>query len=77
MQTELQQVLESIAELKTEFTELKTEFKASETRLEVKIDTFNEKFDNYQKATQSLVNLAFGLIASATIITVVSNVFQR
>ena len=70
MQTELQQVLESIAELKTEF-------KASETRLEVKIDTFNEKFDNYQKATQSLVNLAFGLIASATIITVVSNVFQR
>ena len=70
MQTELQQVLESIAEIKTEF-------KASETRLEVKIDTFNEKFDNYQKATQSLVNLAFGLIASATIITVVSNVFQR
>ena len=70
MPTELQQVLESIAELKTEF-------KASETRLEVKIDTFNEKFDNYQKATQSLVNLAFGLIASATIITVVSNVFQR
>ena len=77
MPTELHQVLESIAELKTEFTELKTEFKASETRLEVKIDTFNEKFDNYQKATQSLVNLAFGLIASATIITVVSNVFQR
>ena len=70
MPTKLQQVLESIAELKTEF-------KASETRLEVKIDTFNEKFDNYQKATQSLVNLAFGLIASATIITVVANVFQR
>jgi predicted PurR-regulated permease PerM len=70
MQTELQQVLESIAELKTEF-------RASETRLETKIDTFNEKFDNYQKATQSLVNLAFGLIASATIVTVVSNVFHR
>lgn len=77
MQTELQQVLESISDLKADFVELKTEFKASETRLEVKIDTFNEKFDNYQKATQSLVNLAFGLIASATIITVVSNVFQR
>jgi molecular chaperone GrpE (heat shock protein) len=66
MQTELQQVLESIAELKTEFKDLKTD-----------VETFNEKFDNYQKATQSLVNLAFGLIASATIVTVVSNVFQR
>jgi hypothetical protein len=70
MQTDLQQVLESISELKTEF-------KHSETRLETKIDTFNEKFDNYQKATQSLVNLAFGLIASATLITVVSSVFNR
>jgi hypothetical protein len=62
-QSELQQVLASI--------------EAIETRLEAKIDTFNEKFDNYQKATQSIVNLAFGLIASATIITVISNVFQR
>jgi hypothetical protein len=38
-------------------------------KLDHKIDTFNEKFDNYQKASQSLVNLAFGLIASATIVT--------
>jgi hypothetical protein len=70
MTTELAQVLQSIAELKSEF-------KDSETRLESKIDTFNEKFDNYQKATQSLVSLAFGLIASATVITVVSSVFRR
>lgn len=62
-QTELQQVLQSI--------------QAVETRLEAKIDTFNEKFDNYQKATQSMVNLAFSLIASATVITVVSSVFRR
>jgi molecular chaperone GrpE (heat shock protein) len=65
-QTELQQVLASIAELRTEFKDLRTD-----------VETFNEKFDNYQKATQSLVNLAFGLIAAATIVTVVSNVFQR
>jgi molecular chaperone GrpE (heat shock protein) len=68
VQTELQQVLESISKLETKISE-------SETRLENKIDTFNEKFDNYQKATQSLVNLAFGLIASATIITIVSHIF--
>lgn len=62
-QTELQQVLESI--------------KQSELRLEAKIDTFNEKFDNYQKATQWVVALAFSLIASATIVTIVSSIFRR
>ena len=37
----------------------------------------NEKFEVYWQATQSLVNLAFGLIPSTTIITVVSSVFKR
>jgi hypothetical protein len=40
-------------------------------------EKFNDRFSNYQQATQSLVNLAFGLIASATVITVVSSVFKR
>lgn len=40
-------------------------------------ERFNERFTNYQQATQSLVNLAFGLIASATVITIVSAVFKR
>ena len=62
-QTELQQVLESIREV--------------EGRLETKIDTFNEKFDNYQKSTQQVVNLAFSLIASATILLIVYRVFPR
>ena len=62
-QTELQQVLESIREV--------------EGRLETKIDTFNEKFDNYQKFTQQVVNLAFSLIASATILSIVYRVFPR
>ena len=62
-QTELQQVLESIREV--------------EGRLETKIDTFNQKFDNYQKSTQQVVNLAFSLIASATILSIVYRVFPR
>jgi predicted PurR-regulated permease PerM len=62
-QSELQQVLESIREV--------------EGRLEAKIDTFNEKFDNYQKSTQQVVNLAFSLIASATILSIVYRVFPR
>ena len=40
-------------------------------------ERFNDRFTNYQQATQSLVSLAFGLIASATINTVVSSVFKR
>ena len=40
-------------------------------------ERYNDRFSNYQQATQSLVNLAFGLIASATVITVVSAVFKR
>ncbi len=40
-------------------------------------EKFNDRFGKYQQATQSLVNRAFGLIASATIITVVSSVFKR
>ena len=62
-QSELQQVLESIREV--------------EGRLKAKIDTFNEKFDNYQKATQWVVALAFSLIGSATVITIISSVFRR
>jgi hypothetical protein len=41
------------------------------------IDTFNERFDNYQKATQWVVSLSFSLIVSATVITIVSAVFRR
>ena len=46
-------------------------------KLESKVDNFNEKFDNYQKASQSVVNLAFGLIASATIVTLAQTIFRR
>jgi molecular chaperone GrpE (heat shock protein) len=66
MSTELQQVLSSLTELKTDITELKTD-----------VENSNTKFDNYQKATQLVVNLAFSLIASATVVTIVSSVFRR
>ncbi|WP_310416403.1 hypothetical protein [Chamaesiphon sp. OTE_8_metabat_110] len=79
MTSELQQVLDSIAEFKTE---LKLEIKDSETRLEAKIDAykmdvklFNTKFDYYQQATQWVIILAFTLILAATAITIFSSVF--
>ncbi len=37
----------------------------------------NDKFDNYQKATQWVVQLAFTLIASATITIIFSFVLRR
>ncbi len=87
MSTELQQVLSSLTELKTDITELKTDvndlktdvndLKANVGGLKTDMETSNTKFDNYQKATQWVVNLAFSLIASATVITVVSSVFRR
>jgi peptidoglycan hydrolase CwlO-like protein len=80
MSTELQQVLSSLTELKTDITELKTDvngLKADVGGLKTDMENSNTKFDNYQKATQWVVNLAFSLIASATVITVVSSVFRR
>ena len=40
-------------------------------------EKFSDRFTNYQQATQSLISLAFGLIASATVITVVSAISKR
>ena len=38
------------------------------------VKKFDERFSNYQQATQWMIQLAFGLIASATVIVIVSNV---
>jgi outer membrane murein-binding lipoprotein Lpp len=40
-------------------------------------EKFNDRFSNYQQATQWVVQLAFTLIASATITVIVSTVFRR
>jgi hypothetical protein len=50
---------------------------ASLEELKSDVEKSNDKFEVYRQATQSLVNLAFGLIASATVITVASAVFKR
>ncbi|MEG4121229.1 hypothetical protein QUA43_27635 [Microcoleus sp. N9_B4] len=42
-----------------------------------KTDRFNDKFDNYQKATQWVVQLAFTLIASATITVIITSVLRK
>jgi regulator of replication initiation timing len=38
---------------------------------------YNDKSDTYQKATQWVVQLAFSLIASATITVIITSVFRK
>jgi hypothetical protein len=40
-------------------------------------EKFSNRFNDYQQATQWVVQLSFGLIASATIITIIGTVFKR
>jgi predicted RNase H-like nuclease (RuvC/YqgF family) len=62
-----------VAALDTKVSTLDHKVGALDTNLEIS----NTKFDNYQKATQWVVNLAFSLIASATVVTIISSVFRR
>ena len=53
-------------------------------RIEQKLDAlsadnekFNDRFSNYQQATQWAVQLAFTLIASATITVIITSVLRK
>jgi hypothetical protein len=58
-------------------SELKTDIDDRFTKLDFEIKEANIRLDAYQKSSGQVINLAFGLIASATVITVVSAVFKR
>ena len=45
-------------------------------KLSTDVESFNYRFENYQKATQWVVQLAFTLIASATITVIVTSVLK-
>jgi hypothetical protein len=46
-------------------------------KLSVDQERFNERFGNYQQATQWVVQLAFTLIASATLTVIITAVFRK
>jgi hypothetical protein len=46
-------------------------------KLSTDVEKFNDRFSNYQQATQWIVQLAFTLIASATITIIISSVLRR
>ncbi len=46
-------------------------------KLSTEVEKFNDRFTNYQQATQWVVQLAFTLIASATITIIVTTILRR
>ncbi|HAN46571.1 MAG TPA: hypothetical protein DCQ32_08475 [Cyanobacteria bacterium UBA8156] len=45
--------------------------------IEDNAEKFNDRFANYQQATQWVIQLAFTLIASATVTVIVTSVLRR
>lgn len=53
------------------------DLKRSDDQLREEVSRFNERFTNYQQATQWVVQLAFSLIAAATVTVIVSAVLNK
>lgn len=53
------------------------ELKRSDDNLRAELEKYAERFGNYQQATQWVVQLAFSLIAAATVTTIISAVLVR
>ncbi len=62
-----------VAEIRGEVAEIRSEV----AEMKVNTQKWDERFETYQKANQSIVNLAFSLIASATVVTIASALFFR
>jgi phage shock protein A len=82
-----QQVLDRLENLTNVVTDLRTDVDKLTTdvdKLTTDVDKlttdgerFNDRFATYQQATQWVVQLAFTLIASATITVIITSVFRR
>jgi tetrahydromethanopterin S-methyltransferase subunit B len=69
----LSDVIEKLDKLSTNVDKLSTDV----DKLSTDVEKFNDRFSNYQQATQWVVQLAFTLIASATITIIISSVLRR
>lgn len=69
----LADVIEKLDKLSTDVSQLSTRV----DRLSNDSEKFNDRFSNYQQATQWVVQLAFTLIASATITVIITSVLRK
>jgi uncharacterized membrane-anchored protein YhcB (DUF1043 family) len=75
-----QQILTEVRFLKQQGEQFNQKFEQLRQTVEhfsQRVEQFDEKFENYQKATQWVVQLAFSLIAAATVTVIVSTVLGR
>ncbi len=73
----LQGLSDQIQGLSSQLDKLTTDFDQRFDTISRDLERSNDKFDNYQKATQWVVQLAFTLIASATLTVILSTVFNQ
>lgn len=73
LSTNVNKLSADVDKLSTDVEHLSTEF----DKLSKDSDKFNDRFSNYQQATQWVVQLAFTLIASATITVIITSVLRK
>lgn len=72
----LQGLSDQLQGLSSQLDKLTTDFDQRFDTISRDLERSNDKFDVYQKATQWVVQLAFTLIASATLTVILSTVFK-
>lgn len=76
----LTDVILRIDKLSTDVERLSTDVERLSTdveKLSTNVNRFDERFADYRQATQWVVQLAFTLIASATITVILTSVFRK
>ena len=69
--------IEKLAQEQERFSQEQGRFSQEQERFSQEQERFNDRFSNYQQATQWVVQLAFTLIASATLTVIITAVFKR
>lgn len=72
----LQGLSDQLQGLSSQLDKLTTDFDQRFDTISRDLERSNDKFDAYQKGTQWIVQLAFTLIASATLTIILSTVFK-
>ncbi|KGF71602.1 hypothetical protein DO97_17320 [Neosynechococcus sphagnicola sy1] len=78
--TELTEVLKRLDDIAAEqhsFDSKLDKLSAEQEKFSADQEKFNDRFSNYQQATQWVVQLAFTLIASATLTVIITAIFKR
>ncbi len=68
---------EQLAQNQARLSQEQEKLAQNQEKLTQEQERFNDRFSNYQQATQWVVQLAFTLIASATLTVIITSVLKR